>query len=70
MKLFKLYEQVEEEQKETQEPTLITLTPVDKKFLKLMQSKELDWSDGSEIWKFLTDTLYIEDMEKIYQKAS
>lgn len=63
MKLFKLYEQVEEEQKETQEPTLITLTPTDKKFLKLMQSKELDWSDGAEIWRFLTDTLYIEDME-------
>tara|TARA_Y100000589_G_scaffold72528_2_gene65380 strand:- start:3551 stop:4714 length:1164 start_codon:yes stop_codon:yes gene_type:complete len=63
MKLFKLYEQVEEEQKETQEPTLITLTPVDKKFLKLMQSKDLDWSDGAEIWRFLTDTLYIEDME-------
>lgn len=63
MKLFKLYEQVEEEQKETQEPTLITLTPTDKKFLNLMQSKELDWSDGSEIWKFLTDTLYIEDMD-------
>ena len=63
MKLFKLYEQVEEEQKETQEPKLITLTPVDKKFLKLMQSKDLDWSDGAEIWRFLSDTLYIEDME-------
>lgn len=63
MKLFKLYEQVEEEQKETQEPTLITLTPVDKKFLKLMQNKDVDWSDGSEIWNFLTKTLYIEDME-------
>ncbi len=63
MKLFKLYEQVEEEQKETQEPTLITLTPTDKKFLKLMQNKDVDWSDGAEIWKFLTDTLYIEDME-------
>ena len=63
MKLFKLYEQVEEEQKERQEPTLITLTPIDKKFLKLMQSKELDWSDGSEIWKFLTDTLFIKDMD-------
>ena len=63
MKLFKLYEQVEEEQKETQEPTLITLTPTDKKFLKLMQSKELDWSDVAEIWRFLTDTLYIEDMD-------
>lgn len=63
MKLFKLYEQVEEEQRERQEPTLITLTPIDKKFLKLMQSKELDWSDGSEIWKFLTDTLFIKDMD-------
>jgi len=63
MKLFKLYEQVEEEQKETQEPTLITLTPVDKKFLKLMQNKDVDWSDGAEIWRFLTDTLYIKDME-------
>ena len=63
MKLFKLYEQVEEEQKETQEPTLITLTPTDKKFLKLMQSKDVDWSDGAEIWRFLTDTLYIEDMD-------
>lgn len=63
MKLFKLYEQVEEEQKERQEPTLITITPIDKKFLKLMQSKELDWSDGSEIWKFLTDTLFIKDMD-------
>jgi len=63
MKLFKLYEQVEEEQKETQEPTLITLTPVDKKFLKLMQNKDVDWSDGAEIWRFLSDTLYIEDME-------
>lgn len=63
MKLFKLYEQVEEEQKESQEPTLITLTPVDKKFLKLMQNKELNWSDGSEIWKFLTDTLFIKDMD-------
>ena len=62
MKLFKLYEQVEEEQKETQEPTLITLTPVDKKFLKLMQNKDVDWSDGAEIWRFLTNTLYIEDM--------
>ena len=63
MKLFKLYEQVEEEQKESQEPTLITLTPTDKKFLKLMQNKEVDWSDGAEIWRFLTDTLYIEDMD-------
>ena len=63
MKLFKLYEQVEEEQKETQEPTLITLTPTDKKFLKLMQSKDVDWSDGAEIWRFLSDTLYIEDMD-------
>ena len=63
MKLFKLYEQVEEEQKETQEPTLITLTPTDKKFLKLMQRKNLDWSDGREIWKFLTDTLFIKDMD-------
>ena len=63
MKLFKLYEQVEEEQKESQEPTLITLTPVDKKFLKLMQNKDVDWSDGAEIWRFLSDTLYIEDME-------
>ena len=63
MKLFKLYEQVEEEQKESQEPTLITLTPTDKKFLKLMQNKDVDWSDGAEIWRFLTDTLYIEDME-------
>ncbi len=63
MKLFKLYEQVEEEQKETQEPTLITLTPTDKKFLKLMQRKGLDWSDGGEIWGFLTDTLYIKDMD-------
>lgn len=63
MKLFKLYEQVEEEQKERQEPTLITITPIDKKFLKLMQSKELDWSNGSEIWEFLTDTLYIKDMD-------
>ena len=63
MKLFKLYEQVEEEQKETQEPTLITLTPTDKKFLKLMQRKDLDWSDGAEIWRFLSDTLYIEDMD-------
>lgn len=63
MKLFKLYEQVEEEQQETQEPTLITLTPVDKKFLKLMQNKGVDWSDGSEIWNFLTNTLYIKDME-------
>ena len=63
MKLFKLYEQVEEEQKEKQKSTLITLTPTDKKFLKLMQRKEVDWSDGAEIWRFLTDTLYIEDME-------
>jgi len=63
MKLFKLYEQVEEEQKETQEPTLITLTPVDKRFLQLMADKDVDWSDGAEIWRFLTDTLYIEDME-------
>ena len=60
MKLFKLYEQVEEESKE---PNLITLTPIDKKFLKLMQRKEVDWSDGSEIWKFLTDTLFISDMD-------
>ena len=60
MKLFKLYEQVEEESKE---PTLITLTPVDKKFLKLMQRKGVDWSDGSEIWQFLTDTLFISDMD-------
>lgn len=63
MKLFKLYEQVEEEQRERQEPTLITLTPVDKKFLKLMQNKGVDWSNGSEIWNFLTNTLYIKDME-------
>jgi len=61
MKLFKLYEQVEEE--ESKEPNLITLTPIDKKFLKLMQRKEVDWSDGSEIWKFLTDTLFISDMD-------
>ena len=60
MKLFKLYEQVEEESKE---PTLITLTPVDKKFLKLMQRKGVDWSDGREIWQFLTDTLFISDMD-------
>lgn len=61
MKLFKLYEQVEEE--ESKEPNLITLTPIDKKFLKLMQRKEVDWSDGSEIWKFLTDTLFISDVD-------
>lgn len=63
MKLFKLYEQVEEEQKEKQEPKLITLTPTDKKFLKLMQRKNLDWSDGREIWEFLTDSLFIKDMD-------
>ena len=63
MKLFKLYEQIEKEQKEKQKPTLITLTPIDKKFLKLMQKKGVDWSDGREIWEFLTDTLYIEDMD-------
>ena len=61
MKLFKLYEQVEEE--ESKEPNLITLTPIDKKFLKLMQRKEVDWSDGSEIWGFLTNTLFISDMD-------
>jgi len=60
MKLFKLYEQVEEESKE---PTLVTLTPVDKKFLKLMQRKEIDWSDGAEIWRFLSDSLFISDMD-------
>jgi len=63
MKLFKLYEQIEKEQKEKQKPTLITLTPIDKKFLKLMHRKGIDWSDGREIWEFLTDTLYIEDMD-------
>ena len=61
MKLSKLYEQVEEEKK--QKPTLITLTPTDKKFLKLMQNKEVDWSDGASIWRFLTDTLYIKDID-------
>jgi len=60
MKLFKLYEQVEEESKE---PKLVTLTPVDKKFLKLMQRKEVDWSNGEDIWSFLTDTLFISDMD-------
>ena len=61
MKLFKLYEQVEQEQKK--EPKMVTLTPVDKKFLKLMQRKEIDNGDGGEIWEFLTDTLSIDDQE-------
>ena len=61
MKLFKLYEQVEQEQKK--EPKMVTLTPVDKKFLKVMSKKEVDVSDGAEIWEFLTDTLFLEDMD-------
>lgn len=61
MKLFKLYEQVEQEQ--SKEPKMVTLTPVDKKFLKLMQRKEIDNGDGEEIWEFLTDTLSIDDQQ-------
>ena len=61
MKLFKIYEQVEQEQKK--EPNIVTLTPVDKKFLKVMSKKEVDVSDGAEIWEFLTDTLFLEDMD-------
>lgn len=61
MKLFKLYEQFEQEQKK--EPKMVTLTPVDKKFLKIMSKKEVDVSDGNEIWEFLTDTLFLEDMD-------
>ena len=61
MKLFKLYEQVEQEQKK--EPKKVTLTPVDKKFLKIMSNKQVDVSDGAEIWEFLTDTLFLKDMD-------
>jgi len=61
MKLFKLYEQVEQGQKK--EPKKVTLTPVDKKFLKIMSKKNVDVTDGTEIWTFLTDTLYLEDMD-------
>ena len=61
MKLFKIYEQVEQEQ--NKEPKMVTLTPVDKKFLKIMSKKEVDVSDGNEIWEFLTDTLFLEDMD-------
>ena len=61
MKLFKIYEQVEQEQ--NKEPKMVTLTPVDKKLLKIMSNKEVDVSDGNEIWEFLTDTLFLEDMD-------
>ena len=61
MKLFKIYEQVEQEQ--NKETNIVTLTPVDKKFLKIMSKKEVDVSDGNEIWEFLTDTLFLEDMD-------
>ena len=61
MKLFKIYEQVEQDQKK--ESKMVTLTPVDKKILKIMSKKEVDVSDGNEIWEFLTDTLFLEDMD-------
>lgn len=61
MKLFKLYEQVEQEQKK--EPKKVTLTPVDKKFLKIMSKKNVDVTDGVEIWEFLTDTFFLNDMD-------
>ena len=61
MKLFRLYEQVEQEQKK--EPKKVTLTPVDKKFLKIMSKKNVDVSDGAEIWEFLSDTLFLNDMD-------
>ena len=61
MKLFKINEHVEQEQKK--EPKKVTLTPVDKKFLKIMSNKQVDVSDGAEIWEFLTDTLFLEDMD-------
>ena len=61
MKLFKLYEQVEEEQKETQEPTLITLTPIDKRFLQLMADKDVE-GFVSELRPFV-DSWYVAELD-------
>lgn len=61
MKLFKIYEQIEGE--ENKEPKKVTLSKFDKKILKLMSRKNIDNSDGSGIWKFLSDTISIDDQD-------